>query len=64
MESKKVIIDYTDWKDMRKEWLIVPGIFFWGSTNVHQEPQWMLSGHIGSETETFAMTGIHSWRSA
>ena len=65
-ESKKVIIDYTNWKGERRERLITPGIFFWGITNWHQEPQWMMNAvdEEKHEERTFALSGIHGWRAA
>lgn len=63
VENKKVIIDYTNWKGERSLRTITPRMMYWGSTNYHQETQWLLNAFdVEKQVErTFAMRDIHSW---
>lgn len=61
-----VVIDYTNHKNERRERSILPKYIYYGSTVWHAELQWMLVAHDTEKNEvrTFAMSHIHSWRSA
>jgi predicted DNA-binding transcriptional regulator YafY len=61
-----VDIDYTNWKGERRVRRIIPKPeqFFFGVTEYHKEPQWLLKAFdVEKKAErTFAMRDIHSWR--
>lgn len=61
--SKRIIIDYTNWKGERSNRTILPIRIYWGSNEWHQEEQWLLEAHDleKQEPRNFAMKDIHSW---
>jgi predicted DNA-binding transcriptional regulator YafY len=63
---RDVVIDYTNWKGERRMRRIRPGQMYWGTSDYHPEPQWLLQAWDCEKREfrTFAMQCIHSWRSA
>lgn len=64
MSDKKVQIVYKNWKAVTAERRITPLKMYWGSTNFHQEPQWLLIAmdEDKQEERTFAMKDISSWK--
>jgi hypothetical protein len=63
-EIKKVVLNYTDWKGETRIYIVTPVVFFWGSTNYYPELQWLMTASLHEQEvhETFAMSGINSWR--
>lgn len=66
VENKKVVIDYTNWKGERSVRTVTPRLFFWGSTNYHPDPQWLMTAidEDKNAERTFALSGVHSWKTA
>lgn len=61
-----VWIDYTNHKGERRERLILPQKLYWGSSQWHPEPQWLLAA-LDVEKKArrdFAMQEIHQWTPA
>ena len=65
VENKTVVIDYTNWKGERSLRKVTPKIFYWGSTNYHPEPQWLMNAFDEEKKQDrmFALRDIHSWAS-
>jgi predicted DNA-binding transcriptional regulator YafY len=63
MEEKTVILDYTNHKGERRERWVIPHRLYWGSTEYHPEPQWLLEAFDVEKQaiRTFAMDDVHSW---
>jgi len=63
MNEKTVTIRYTNWKGETKDRHITPKIMFWGSTNYHQELQWLLMAFDEDKQleRIFAMRDIQKW---
>jgi predicted DNA-binding transcriptional regulator YafY len=61
--SREVIIDYTNWKGQRAARRIVPRRIYFGRTDYHKEPQWLLDAYcrVKDEERTFAIADIHMW---
>lgn len=62
--SKRVTIDYTNYKHERKLRNIEPVRILFGSSEWHPEPQWLLRAldiDRGVIRE-FAIANIHAWR--
>ncbi len=64
--NTSVVIDYTNWKGHRSEREIIPDRIWFGVTDYHKRPQWLLDAydHEKGAMRTFAMSDIHSWRDA
>lgn len=63
MKDRRVVIDYTNWRGERREYVVEPSAMFWGSNEWHPEPQWlMIAVELGRDKRTFALKNIHSWR--
>lgn len=62
--SQDVAIDYTNHRGERSIRRIKPVVMYWGTTEWHKEPQWLLNAlDLGKNlTRTFAMKDIHSWK--
>ena len=62
--ARAVIIDYTNHRGERSERRIRPGGMWYGVTEWHHDPQWLVDAIDldKSESRTFAMKDIHSWR--
>jgi hypothetical protein len=58
-----VDIDYTNYRGERAVRRIVPREMFFGSTDYHAEPQWLLAAiDVSKKAErVFAMRDVHSW---
>lgn len=58
-----VMADYTNYKNERGTRTIVPRRIFFGKTEFHPEPQWLLEAYDWDKKadRTFAMKDIHSW---
>jgi hypothetical protein len=58
-----VRIDYTNHRGKRAYRLIVPRGIYFGLSEWHPEPQWLLDAHDfdKGKDRTFALAGIHGW---
>lgn len=63
-EAALVVIVYTNWRNETAERRIRPIEIFFGSTDWHTEPQWLLRAFdLERQAERdFAMTAIATWR--
>lgn len=61
-----VTIDYTNHRGERAMRHIRPGRIFYGKTEWHPEPQWLLKAWDFDKAaiRDFAMSSIHGWRAA
>ena len=58
----RVTIDYTNYRGVRRPRVIEPLRFYYGSTQHHTEPQYLLDAIcVEKGLRTFAMKDIHSW---
>lgn len=64
IDKRAVRLDYTNYKQVRSERAVIPLVFFFGSTEHHEEDQWLiLAFDVDKQEErTFAMKDIHSWK--
>lgn len=62
-QAQEVIIDYTNWKGQRAPRRIVPKRIYFGTTEYHKTPQWLLVAYcLRKRAErTFAVKDIHMW---
>lgn len=62
--NKQVEIDYTNWRGERRRRIIEPFDIKWASNRWHKEEQWLLFAICAEDNciKTFAMSGIHRWR--
>jgi predicted DNA-binding transcriptional regulator YafY len=67
-QSKRVKIDYTNWRGERSERFIRPlqGGFHFTVNQWHREPQWLVQAvdEKDGKVKTFAMNNIHKWSAA
>ena len=58
-----VTIDYTNWRDERSLRRVAPGRFYYGTSDWHPEPQWLMEAFDldHAAVRTFALAGVHSW---
>jgi hypothetical protein len=67
-KEREVIIDYTNWKEVRSKRRISPVGVTFEANQYHQEPQWLLWAIENKNGEnvirSFAMKNIHSWEAA
>jgi predicted DNA-binding transcriptional regulator YafY len=66
MQEQAVIIDYINWEGKRALRRILPQKIFFGSTNWHKKPQWLLKAtdlDKGAERD-FALKDILKWEQA
>lgn len=62
-EWPAVVIDYTNWQGIRRNRVITPKRFYFGSTEYHPTPQYLLLARdeeVG-EDRVFAVKDIHQW---
>lgn len=67
MNSRIVIIDYTNWRGERSTREIIPlGRMEFTSNEWHKPPQWLFEAVSppSGETRWFALAGVHSWQPA
>lgn len=66
MKGYRVVIDYTNWKGVRRERSVFPLGMEFAATQWHPEPQWLVLALDleDGEEKRFAMKDIHSWRPA
>lgn len=59
-----VVIDYTNHRGERSERTILPSGIYFGTTEWHPGPQWLLDAfdRDKGDNRTFAMKDIHGWR--
>lgn len=65
MENKKIVeIVYTNWKGITAIRHIIPKDIFFGSTEWHQEEQWLLNAFdVEKQADrSFALKDIQSWK--
>ena len=65
MENKKIVeIVYTNWKGVTAIRHIIPKDIFFGSTEWHQEEQWLLNAFdVEKQADrSFALKDIQSWK--
>ena len=64
--EKSVSILYTNWRGETGERLIVPENLFFGSTEWHKEPQWLLHAYDVEKQayRDFAIKDIAGWKPA
>ena len=60
--SPIVTIDYTNWKGEREKRQILPLRLFFGTSEWHPTPQWLLEAlDLGRhQPRTFALSGMHA----
>lgn len=58
-----VTIDYTNWRGERSLRRVAPRRFFYGASEWHPEPQWLMEAFDldHAAVRTFALAGVHSW---
>ena len=58
-----VTIDYTNWRGERSLRRVAPRRFFYGTSEWHPEPQWLMEAFDleRAAVRTFALAGVHSW---
>ena len=58
-----VEIDYTNWAGKRRKRRVTPITLFYGRTEYHPEPQWLITAYDAEKRaeRTFAVQSIHSW---
>lgn len=64
VDAGEVVIDYTNWRGERGERIIRPTRLWWGQTQYHPKPQFLLTA-LDVERNAlrdFAMADIHSWQ--
>jgi predicted DNA-binding transcriptional regulator YafY len=61
--GQEVIIDYTNWRGQRAARRIIPKRIYFGATEFHKTPQWLLVADCRHKNEerTFAIEDIHMW---
>jgi len=65
-----VTIDYTNWRGERRRRRVRPLRFYFGEVSWHPGPQWLMDAvdldraktDDDNRTRTFALSGVHSWR--
>lgn len=66
--SRDVIIDYTNWRGVRRERRIrpVPGGLKFTATTFHKDEQWLVEALDleSNQLRGFILANIHSWRPA
>ncbi len=59
-------IDYTNYRGERKQISILPVEIYWGSTEFHPEPQWLLNALTSRDGQLvqriYAMKDIHNFQ--
>ena len=65
-KGNPVRIIYKNWKGITSERLILPERIWWGSTEWHTVPQWMMRAQDldKGEIRNFAMSDVLSWTTA
>jgi predicted DNA-binding transcriptional regulator YafY len=63
----RAVIDYTNWRGERRQRRIKPVRFYFGEVSWHPGPQWLVDAidldRTGDDRlRTFALSGIHGWR--
>lgn len=63
MNDKPIWIDYTNHRGERRWRHIEPRRIYWGSTEWHQQPQWLMHAFDVEKVHDrdFALSGIHEW---
>jgi hypothetical protein len=58
-----VVIEYTNYRQERKSYRVIPHSISFGRTEWHPQPQWMLAATDVDRNvhRTFAMANVHSW---
>lgn len=63
----RIVIDYTNWRGERRRRQVKPVRFFYGEVSWHPGPQWLMDAIDLDRTDddrlrTFALSGIHGWK--
>lgn len=61
---RTVVIDYTNWRGEHGERRVIPQRIWFGSTEWHPEPQWLLDAFDieRGANRSFTMAEIRAWR--
>lgn len=60
--ARMVEIDYTNWRGERSVRRVEPTGFYYGQTEFHPNPQWLLIARdVIKGRRVFAMKDIHRW---
>lgn len=64
--SRRVVIDYTNWRGIRRLRCIEPRGIQFKSTKHHPEPQWLMVAidREDGKQKDFAIKDIHCWEPA
>jgi predicted DNA-binding transcriptional regulator YafY len=62
--DEQVVIDYTNWRGVRRERVVQPVSFHFETNAYHKGVQWLMYAYdIGQrEYKMFAMANVHAWR--
>jgi predicted DNA-binding transcriptional regulator YafY len=63
---QRVCIDYTNWKGERAKRIVLPLSIFWGASQWHPKPQWLMYAfdYGRDDVRHFALSSIHNWEEA
>lgn len=63
MDSKAVLIRYTNYKGVTADRVVLPERLWFGSTSWHPTPQWLMDALdvAKGERRTFALSDVASW---
>lgn len=66
MDGKQVRIDYVNWRGARAWRVVVPQAIWFGGTEWHPEPQWLLKALdvAKGEVRDFALKDVKAWEAA
>lgn len=61
--DRTVTLDYTNHRGERRTRRVLPAKIWFGSTEFHPEPQWLLQAYDleKGKDRDFAIKGIHGW---
>ena len=62
MERRMVVLDYTNYRGERRQYIVVPIKLWFAKTEYHPCAQWLLMAHVpGKGRRDFALKDVHSW---
>lgn len=63
MKSRKVVIDYTNWRGVRRYRTVTPISIAFTHTEHHPKDQWLMLAHDEEKKERrwFALEMVHGW---
>lgn len=64
VEARQAYIDYTNWRGVRSERRILPVHLWYGSTEHHERPGWLVRSLDldRQEARDFSLSTVHSWK--